>query len=94
MTVVAAGGMIAAGASAISGCDNGMDDRPVVPGPSTPDLNPGNDNGSPPPPGGDDGGTGAPPTDGRVFDATGFPDTNQFPDAAVPQDGPIVVPVP
>jgi hypothetical protein len=92
IALVAAGGAVGAGASFISGCDSGMDDGPVIPGPSTPVPANGSNGSGEPPPGGEDGGTGTPTTDARVFDA-GFPDTNQFPDAAIPLDGPIIMPV-
>lgn len=68
ISLIAAGGVVGAGASFISGCDNGMDDGPVIPGPSTPaPANGSNGSGEPPP--SEDGGMGTPTPDGRVFDA-------------------------
>ena len=93
ISLVAAGGVVGAAASVISGsgCNSGAgDDVPVIPGPSIPAPSNGSSGGGEPPPGGDDGGTGTPGTDARVFDA-GFPDTNQFPDAGIPLDGPVIM---
>lgn len=87
VSLVIAGSAVGLAASAVSGCEQGSgDDGPVIPGPgSMPNINgPNPGSGSAPP--GADGGSGPPTPDAAVFDA-GFPDTNQFPDAAIPVDG-------